>query len=373
MAPRRASLSGLRELVNRADLDIASAIGRRLTLAAAIGRTKSRTNAPLRDYAMEERVLARWQQRLGLAGVPGPRSEALARWLIEESLRVQESIPRETSPRRSTGQKIAIIGGAGGMGHWLDEFLTDAGHQVRLLDPRAPTDSPRTLSSLEAAMDGSDMVAFATPIRATASLLERALRRRSDAIIFDVLSVKAPILPLLESARGQGRRVTSLHPMFGPSARTLSGRNLLLLSCGVPEADRKVRALFARSALTVTEAPIDRHDRLIAESLGLAHAVNLLFLSALATDPLTPHELARAASTTFHRQSSLAAAVAREGPELYLDIQSLNPHSQQVYAELRAALERLAAIVERKQLAEFRDLLDAGRAKLEVGPEPMRA
>jgi chorismate mutase/prephenate dehydrogenase len=218
-----------------------------------------------------------------------------------------------------------------------------------------------------------NIVAFATPIRATAPLLEKALRRLSDTVVFDVLSVKAPIVPILRAARERGHPVTSTHPMFGPSARTLSGRNLLLVSCGSPEADRVVRDLFSRSALSIAVVSLERHDRIIAESLGLAHAVNLLFLSALATDPLAPPDLAAAASTTFHRQSSLAAAVAQEGPELYLDIQSLNPHSAEVYSELRAALARLEVIVERGDLPQFRDLLREGRAKLEPGPEPMRA
>lgn len=318
-------------------------------------------------------MLTRWQDRLTGAGVDRTRSVVLARWLIEESLRVQESIPSSKRHRRPSGTRVGIIGGAGGMGRWLDHFFTDAGHDVRVVDPAADPGSSRTLPSVEAAMGRCDFVAFATPIRATAALLERALDQKSDAVVFDVLSVKAPIVPVLRAARRRGVRVSSAHPMFGPSARTLSGRNLLLVSCGDPDADRAVRSLFARSALTLTDVPLARHDRLIAESLVLAHAVNLLFLSALASDPLTPPDLAAAASTTFHRQSLLAAAVAQEGPELYLDIQSLNPHSREVYAELRRGLDRLSTIVKRQDLDSFRELLAAGRAKLKPGPEPMRA
>jgi prephenate dehydrogenase/chorismate mutase len=370
---RPASLEQLREQIDQADQEIAAAIGRRLQLATDIGLTKARRRAPLRDFETEQRVLERWQGRLTEAGVAPARSAALARWLIEESLRVQESIPASSRPPKASGSRISIIGGAGGMGRWLDEFLTDGGHEVRIVDPAASPDSPRTLPSVEAAMEWAHIVAFATPIRTTAALMERSLEPDSNTVVFDVLSVKAPIVPIVQAARRKGRHVSSAHPMFGPSARTLSGRNLLLVSCGDPEADRTVRGLFAGSALTLTEIPLERHDRLIAESLGLAHAVNLLFLSALASDPLTPPDLAAAASTTFHRQSSLAAAVAQEGPELYLDIQSLNPHSAEVYAELRGALYRLEKIVESRDLAGFRELLREGRAKLEPGPEPMRA
>jgi chorismate mutase / prephenate dehydrogenase len=370
---RPPTLAALRARVSRTDLAIAEAIAHRLGLARKIGDLKSRSRVPLRDFATEKCVVARWQGRLRHAGVPGARSGALARWLIEESIRVQEAMPGPTRASRGSGYRIGIIGGAGGMGRWLDGFLTDAGHRVRIVDPRADSASPRTLSSVEAAMQQCEIVAFATPIRTTASLMERALACRSEAIVFDVLSVKAPIVPAIQAARREGRAITSAHPMFGPSARTLSGRNLLVVSCGSKKADGAVRGLFAHSALTLSEVPLERHDRLIAESLGLAHAVNLLFLSALATDPLRPAELAAAASTTFHRQSSLAAAVAQEGPELYLDIQSLNPHSRNVYRELRTAMDRLEEIVERQEVGLFRELLGASRAKLDPGPEPMRA
>jgi chorismate mutase/prephenate dehydrogenase len=359
--------------MDQADMEIARAIRRRLQVAAAIGRAKGRIGGPLRDFSREARVLERWRKQLSSSGVARPRTEALARWLIEESLRVQESVPARRGRRPPSGQRITIVGGAGGMGRWLDGFLTDAGHEVRIVDPRASPRSRRTLATIAAAVAESDLVAFATPIRATAALMEEAFEHRSNAVVFDLLSVKAPIVPVLDRARREGRRVTSVHPMFGPTARTLSGRNLLLVSCGDADADRVVRALFERSALSVTAIPIERHDRLVAESLGLAHAVNLLFLSALAEDPFTSHDLARTASTTFHRQSALAAAVAREGPELYFDIQSLNPHSRETFGELRAALARLTTIVERESLDEFRGLLEAGRAKLDPGPEPMRA
>ncbi len=367
------TLEQLRDGVDKTDQEIAAAIGRRLKLAREIGLTKFRRNAPLRDYATEERVLARWQERLTQAGVPPARSAALAQWLIEESLRVQESIPATARSRRTSSARVAIIGGHGRMGRWLDGFLTDDGHEVRIVDPEADPGSPQTLPTVEAAMEWGDIVAFATPIRATPPLLEKCLEHASDTVVFDILSVKAPIVPILRAAHRRGCHVTSAHPMFGPSARTLSGRNLLLVSCGDRAADETVRALFSGSALTLSDIPIEQHDQLVAESLGLAHAVNLLFLSALASDPFAPPDLAAAASTTFHRQSSLAAAVAQEGPELYLDIQSLNPHSPEVYSELRAALDRLERIVQRHDVPGFRELLLEGRAKLEPGPGPMRA
>jgi chorismate mutase / prephenate dehydrogenase len=374
MAGRIRSVPQLRREIERADRLLADTIVRRMELARAVGRTKASEGLPLRDYSVEKAVLRRWQKALGRAGVTPNRAGAVARWLVEESLRVQES---ETAAKgRRTSDRppgVAVIGGAGGMGRWLVDFLEAGGHRVAVVDLVPPERERPTFSDVESAARAVKVLAFATPIRATAPLLRRALETGTRALIFDVLSVKAPISPLLTQAARAGFRVTSTHPMFGTSARTLSGRNLLIASCGVPAADRAVRALFSGSALTITQIPLERHDLLIAESLGLSHAVNLLFMAALGTDPISPHELARAASTTFHRQSSLAAAVADEGPDLYLDIQSLNPHSWGMYQELRTALVRLATVVEEHDREGFREILAAGQGKLQPGETSLRS
>jgi prephenate dehydrogenase len=167
--------------------------------------------------------------------------------------------------------------------------------------------------------------------------------------------------------------MTSVHPMFGPSARTLSGRNLLVVQCRNSHADDEVKSLFGATALSIGEVSLGDHDRIIAESLGLSHAVNLLFLQALGATSVSASELDRAASTTFHRQSSLAHAVATEGANLYLDIQARNPHSRRLYSELERSLRSLRSIVERRDVRQFRRILELGRAKLEEGPQPMRA
>ena len=366
------SLEELRRRVAELDAAIAASITERLDLARRIGAAKAVTHEPTRDYEVEARVMERWRDALGASGIPAGRAEAFARWLVEESVRVQHGVGSPAPASVSGAQEIAVVGGAGAMGRWLAEFFEDGGHRVSIVDPSAGADGRRTYPDVATAAASAQVVVFATPIRRTAPLLRQALTVRTNPLIFDVLSVKAPIAPVLKAAAREGRNVTSVHPMFGPSARTLSGRNLLVVSCGVPEADRAVRALFGGSALAVAELSLDRHDLLIAESLGLAHAVNLLFLASLASDPASPHELARSASTTFHRQSSLARTVAEEGAELYLDIQSSNPHSWGMYQELRQALERLSGIVERGDLAAFQELLREGTAKLEPGSEPMR-
>ncbi len=373
MPPGPDELEPLRREIAEVDRAIAGGIARRLALASRVAAAKALADRPTRDYEVEARVVGRWREALGVAGVPPGRAEAFARWLIEESVRVQEEVRPRRPAVSDRARSIAIVGGAGAMGGWLADFFEDAGHRVAVVDPRPDPRGRARFPDIPSAVRASDVVVLATPIRATAPLLEEALGAADRTLVFDVLSVKDPIAEVLRSGARAGRRVTSVHPMFGPSARTLSGRNLLIVSCGVPEADLAARSLFEGSALSLAAVPLDRHDLLIAETLGLAHAVNLLFLAALSSDPSTPRELARTASTTFHRQSVLARSVAEEGAELYLDIQATNPHSRRLFDDLGRSLDRLARIVTARDGAGFAELLAGGAAKLDPGSEPMRS
>ena len=102
----------------------------------------------------------------------------------------------------------------------------------------------------------------------------------TDCVLADVTSVKrAPLAAML--ARHPGP-VVGLHPMFGPDTRLLSGRHLIICDAGSPEATAEAKALFSATMVEQLEMGLDDHDRLIAYVLGLSHALNIAFFTALA-------------------------------------------------------------------------------------------
>ena len=58
-----------------------------------------------------------------------------------------------------------------------------------------------------------------------------------------------PERPRLERLAAAGCKVTSIHPMFGPDTRLLSGRSVVFCDVGVPEASREARAANYDEAL----------------------------------------------------------------------------------------------------------------------------
>ena len=111
---------------------------------------------------------------------------------------------------------------------------------------------------------------------------------------------------------------------------------------------------------------LDEHDRLIAYVLGLSHALNIAFFTALAESGEAAPRLARMSSTTFDAQLDVATRVAGENPDLYYEIQSLNDYGEESLQALRDGGRAAAPGSARARSAGVpRD--DAARARIPAG------
>ena len=109
------------------------------------------------------------------------------------------------------------------------------------------------------------------------------------------------------------------------------------------------------------EMSVDDHDRLIAFVLGLSHALNIAFFTALADSGEAIPRLEELSSTTFDAQLEVAAKVAEESPQLYFEIQHDNPHGRDALAALAGAVDRVRSVVEAGDREAFVSLMESGR------------
>jgi chorismate mutase/prephenate dehydrogenase len=207
---------------------------------------------------------------------------------------------------------------------------------------------------------------LATPLSATADLLGFQAKRAPRGLVFDLGSLKTPLRAGLDALVKAGCRVTSLHPMFGPDTALLSGRHVIFIDLGDKEALAQAQELFAPTMAERVVMDLDEHDRLIAYVLGLSHALNIAFFTALADSGEAAPRLAKLSSTTFDAQLEVASRVAAESPDLYFEIQSLNEYGGESLLALQQAVERLLAVVRTKDAAAFTALMNRGRAYFDV-------
>jgi chorismate mutase/prephenate dehydrogenase len=248
------------------------------------------------------------------------------------------------------------------MGRWFADYLASQGFAIEIADPAgAAAGYPQLADWKQSALD-HDLLVVATPLGITREVLLELALRRPRGLVFDIGSLKTPLRAGIEALVAAGVRTASIHPMFGPDTDLLSGRHVLHIDLGDPAAVREAQELFASTMVEQVVTTLDDHDRLIAYVLGLAHAVNIAFFTALAGSGEAAPRLARLSSTTFDAQLDVAARVAAESPALYFEIQRLNEYGTDSLEALSSAVARLRHLVATGDAAGFEELMLKGRA-----------
>lgn len=360
------SLEQLRQQLDRLDSEIVTLIGRRQAIAREVAAAKKATGYPTRDYAREREVILTARRRATEEGLSPDVAEKVLRLLIRSSLTTQEQVSVATNGV-GNGRRALVIGGAGKMGDWFARFLASQGFDVLIADPAARdeagkhVDDWRTLEDL----DAFDFIVVATPLGVSDAILTELAGRKPTGVVFDLGSLKSPLRKGLAALKAAGVKVTSMHPMFGPSVELLSNRHVIFIDLGSAEALAAARALFRPTLAEQVVMDLDEHDRLVAYVLGLSHALNIAFFTALVGSGEAAPRLTRMSSTTFDSQVDVAAAVAEESPELYYEIQALNDYGGESLAALADAVEKVRRAVRERDLPAFRALMEQGQAYLQ--------
>jgi chorismate mutase / prephenate dehydrogenase len=360
-------LSNLRDSIAEVDRALLELLRRRMDLAAEVGRVKAASNIPVVVRDVEDRVLTRARQHAESCGVSEEIMAAVFQAIMSGSVERQYRVG--IALREQRGGRVLIVGGAGGMGNWFRGFLELAGHSVDVADPSL-TSLPRSPGRFARLEDVPDLnvymaILVAVPLGRTPQVLEEVTARSPRGLVVEIASIKDPLSGVIARARERGVKAYALHPMFGPGKSFYEPLTFVLAAHGDPaEEKHDLSPLLSHPYTRLVAVPFPHHDRLMGWLLGLAHLTNMLFGAALTRSGIDPEELHACASTTFKRQATTALSVLAEDPDLYLDIQHLNPHRHEVYAATREALEQLERLVETREREGFRDTLTAARRAL---------
>ncbi|MGP3667272.1 MAG: prephenate dehydrogenase/arogenate dehydrogenase family protein [Candidatus Bathyarchaeota archaeon] len=252
-------------------------------------------------------------------------------------------------------KKILIVGGTGKMGKWFAKFFKNKGFNVTIFG-RSKEKTMKVAeeldvnftSSLNTVRSFADVVMVSVPIKATPTIIEEVVNYvKRGTIIFDVASVKQEVLPMLKKAQKLGMHTLSLHPMFGPGANNLQGKNILV----IPVTRRRdvlnfiLKPFHEEGANIVFVKNAETHDRLMAYTLSLPHVLNILFARTLVSSNININRVKVFGGTTFNLQLTLAEAVLAEDPSLYASIQLNNKFSLAIVKMLAENIEKFKNIL----------------------------
>lgn len=230
-----------------------------------------------------------------------------------------------------------VIVGYGHFGRALATLLTEAGIEVRALDPSV--DVPEHLKCSGDPFAGARQTFLCVPVWAFDNVLAEIRPRLGPGhVVVDVSSVRSGPDRSMRELLGSDIPWVGSHPLFGPSSVALGERPLRVVVAPNelhPQAAKGVVALYEHIGCQVKQETADDHDHRMAYSHALAFfiAKALMDLDAPTGDLFVPPSYQWVARTV--------ESVRTDAGHLFLSIQKLNPHAAQARDDLLAGLARL--------------------------------
>jgi len=338
-------LNLLRKAIEDIDSEIVRLMIKRNDTAEIIGKLKIDNNLELRNTDVEKKVIERYRELSEDSSLPADVSELVARALISASVDLQYSLPRKNMKKN-----VTVVGGKGKMGQWIARYFEARGSGVNIVDI--------SVGNINDAAD-SDIVVISVPINSVGPVLKDVDRIcKKDALIFDISSVKTPFSALIKDM-AERRKVCSVHPMFGPSVRSVVSRRIIICDCGNREAVSEAAEIFSNEGMNIIITDIEKHDELMSYVLALAHASNIVFFTALRSSGIPFDDLKNAASSTFDKVIETCMPVSNENASLYHEIQRSNIDADdmwRVYEKAFAEVKEASLSNDPKHFAELMEL-----------------
>ncbi len=333
----------LRERIKGIDYSIMSLMAQRIALAKQVGKLKQQAGLPVKNFQVEKQVYDRIRKYADEFALDPVMSTEIYERLIEQSVEVQLSnMTFEGSGR------CLVVGGMGEMGNWLKTFLESTGYAVDIVDTAIDSVLPPSIDH--------DYVFIATPLHTLPKVIEDVCTRCVEGtVVFEVGSLKSDIEELVVRINEKGVELVSIHPMFGPGVRHLSGRNILICvhSGRDKEIIGKVEEIFGSTLANLVPVPLEEHDNLMLYSLDLSHFLNLLNGRVLLNSSYGIDKLLSSAGTTFLKQFATTVELHEENPTLYYHIQRINRQRGVLFGEIRDAVDSLISDIEAESLDGF--------------------
>lgn len=233
-------------------------------------------------------------------------------------------------------RQVTIIGGAGRMGRFFSSYLSQAGHQVNILESN-------DWGQAEELLAGVNLVLVCVPIECTVQTIRKlAPYLSSTTALADITSIKAPMVrTMLESHNGP---VMGCHPMFGPGIKSFDSQKFVICPGRQAEAFQWFLELIQKDGGDLIYASSEEHDRIMTTVQAIRNFNTLSFGVLLSEESVEIERSLDFASPMYSQQIAMVERLFVQSAPLIIDIILATP-------ERRAAIARLAKLY--SQLAEL--------------------
>jgi prephenate dehydrogenase len=245
---------------------------------------------------------------------------------------------------------IALIGGAGQMGRWLERFFQSRGYPVLIADVESGLSAPEAASRAE-------VVILCVPIPAVAQVArEVGPHLKPGAALMDIASVKQrPLAAMLDAFPGE---VVGTHPLFGPGEPDIRGLTVVLCPGRGERWFQWLKNLLQEAGARVRVTTATEHDRLMSVVQGLAHFILIALGATMRQMGVTEEDVQDFATPTFGTLLSLTRKLLSQDAKLYACIQVQNPANRLALRAFNEAVGDILYYIQRQDVAGLVRLLE---------------
>lgn len=249
------------------------------------------------------------------------------------------------------------------MGKWFAEFGKERGWEVVISDidhekaeKVAKELSVRSAPDNETAVKDADIVLVSVPLGETPDVVKGISEFLSEGtLLMDIASVKEGTVSAMKEITGDFELV-SLHPLFGPGAESLKGKNVVSIRVSPGEKYENFENILREEGAQVVGMGAKEHDRMMSTVQSLTHFTLLSYLSALDSIGDLGENVLQ--TPMFQRLFEISKAYLREDPQLFADIQEENEHSSEARKSLIRACQDLDSALDVNDFDSIEEVFD---------------
>jgi prephenate dehydrogenase len=227
------------------------------------------------------------------------------------------------------GKNILIIGGAGKMGVWFSRFFLNCGFNVSIYDVNIKAArsiqeklSLKVYEDVGEAVEDNNLIVISVPIEAIKDVFTSISNHiRNDHIVIDISSVKAYSVRLMHECVKKGFKI-GIHPMFGPGARTISGKTIIFTPISLEDLKPSwdlAKIFVDKGAKAVFMTP-EEHDRYMSIILTFPFIIGASIMDVVSSFDFDDEVINEISSPSFKLLYTICKAIISNDPKLYTSI-----------------------------------------------------
>ena len=167
----------------------------------------------------------------------------------------------------------------------------------------------------------------------------------------DMTSLKKE--PVQEMLKNTQAAVIGTHPVFGPYVETIKNQTVVLCPARPKKWLPWIKNILEKNGALVRITTPEKHDKMMSIIQGITHFSTICVAHTLKKLGIDVAESLHYTSPIYKLRMDVVGRLLNQDPELYADIEMLNPANKKAMEEYIRSTRELIGIVKRKDREEF--------------------